>query len=241
MRIDGRQPDELRPITVTPDYLRFAEGSCLIEWGKNKVLCAATVEPSVPSWLSGRGSGWVTAEYSMLPRSSKQRVMRDAARSKPNARSIEIQRIIGRSLRAAVDLKAFGERMITVDCDVIEADGGTRTASITGGFIALGLAIMKLREAGQIARNATILRDYVAAVSVGIVEGKCVTDLNYLEDSQAETDMNVVMTGAGSFIEIQGTAEGAPFTPAQHAELLEMATGAIGRIVETQRRFVTLT
>ncbi|MBI5154925.1 ribonuclease PH [Candidatus Poribacteria bacterium] len=240
MRIDGRGADQLREVRVTPNYLRFAEGSCLIEWGKNKVLCAATVEPAVPPWLAGKGGGWVTAEYAMLPRSSKQRVPRDAGRTRPNARAIEIQRLIGRALRAATDMKAFGERMITIDCDVIEADGGTRTASITGGFVAMALAIRNLREAGQIARTATILNNYVAAASVGIVEGRAVLDLNYLEDSQAETDMNVVMTSAGDFIEVQGTAEARPYTRAQLDEMLALAKHGIDQLIAIQRGIVEL-
>jgi len=241
MRIDGRAEDALREIEIIPNILRFAEGSCEVRWGNNRVLCAATVEGSVPRWLAGQGNGWITAEYSMLPRSGKQRIMRDAARGKPNSRGIEIQRIIGRSLRAGVDLKAFGERMITIDCDVVEADGGTRTASITGGFVALALALKKLREEQQIAKNAVILKDYVAAVSVGVVEGRPVLDLNYLEDSQAETDMNVVMTGSGNFIELQGTAEQNPFSPEELASMLDLAKKGIGEVVAKQKEVVGLT
>ncbi len=240
IRIDRRQADQLRDVEIVPNVLRHAEGSCEIRWGNNRVLCAATVEGVVPKWLAGKGRGWVTAEYSMLPRSSKQRIMRDSERIKPNSRAIEIQRIIGRSLRAVVDLKAFGERMITVDCDVIEADGGTRTASITGGFVALALAVQKLREEQQVGKNATILTDYLAAVSVGIVEGNPVLDLNYLEDSQAETDMNVVMTGSGDYVEIQGTAEGKVFSRGELDTLLGLAETGTKRLVELQKEIVAI-
>lgn len=240
MRIDGREPGQVRPVTITPNYLRFAEGSVMIEWGKNKILCAATVEQRVPPYLVGSGTGWVTAEYSMLPRSAKQRIQRDTGRGKPNARGIEIQRLIGRCLRAVVDLKAFGERSILIDCDVIESDGGTRTASITGAFVALALAIERLRRDGAISQNARILKDYLAAVSVGIVEGKPVIDLNYLEDSTAHTDMNVVMTGGGNFVEIQGTAEKDAFPREQLLEMLDLAGNAITSLVEIQKSIVTL-
>ncbi len=240
MRIDRRKTDELREIKITPNPLRYAEGSCEIQWGNNRVLCAATVEGMVPKWLAGQGRGWVTAEYSMLPRSTKQRIKRDNNRDRPNSRAIEIQRIIGRSLRAVVDLKAFGERMITVDCDVIEADGGTRTACITGGFVAMALAIENLRANQQIGKNAQVLTDYVAAVSVGVVEGQPVLDLNYLEDSQAETDMNVVMTGAGRYVEIQGTAEGAPYSRNELNTLLDLAAGGIEHLIAAQREVVSL-
>ncbi|MEQ8822099.1 MAG: ribonuclease PH [Sumerlaeia bacterium] len=236
-RIDGRAPNRLRPVRLVPDYLRFAEGSVLVEWGNNRVICAATVENGVPGWLIGQGQGWVTAEYAMLPRSSKQRIMRDANRNKPNSRGIEIQRLIGRSIRSVVDLKAFGERTILIDCDVLEADGGTRTASITGAFVALALAIRKLREAGQIGKKP-ILTDYLAAVSVGIVEGRPVLDLDYLEDSQAETDMNVVMTGAGKYVEVQGTAEGAPFSAKELQALLALAGEGIGQLIAAQKEVV---
>lgn len=240
MRIDGRSASQLREIKITPDYLRFAEGSVLIEWGKNKVICAATVESRVPPHLIGSGQGWVTAEYAMLPRSAKQRIQRDTGRGKPNSRGIEIQRLIGRSLRAIVDLKAFGERSIQIDCDVIESDGGTRTASITGAFVALGLAIERLRTQEQIGRNAVILKDYLAAVSVGIVEGKPVVDLNYLEDSTAETDMNVVMTAGGKFVEVQGTAEKDPFSGEHLQEMLSLARGAVAEIAAIQKGILKL-
>lgn len=238
IRIDRRAPDQLRNVEIIPNVLRHAEGSCEIRWGNNRVLCAATVEGQVPKWMAGQGTGWVTAEYSMLPRSSRQRIQRDVERPKPNARGIEIARIIGRSLRAIVDMKAFGERSVIIDCDVIEADGGTRTASITGGYVALALAIKKLREMEQIGKNATILTDHLAAVSVGIVEGQPVLDLNYLEDSQAETDMNVVMTGGGKFVEIQGTAERRAFTPEELHRMLAMAGDGIRKLVDLQKQAI---
>jgi ribonuclease PH len=240
MRIDGRSADQMRDIKVTPNYLRFAEGSVLLEWGKNKVLCAATVDQRVPPYMVGTGEGWVTAEYAMLPRSAKQRVQRDGNRPKPNARSIEIQRLIGRSLRAIVDRKAFGERTILIDCDVIESDGGTRTASITGAFIALGLAIEKMRVEQLIKQDAKILKDYLAAVSVGIVEGKPALDINYLEDSTADTDMNVVMTGRGNFVEIQGTAEKDPFSSDELASILALAKKGCTELFEIQKSILKL-
>mgnify|MGYP005851247367 CR=1 FL=1 len=241
MRIDGREANQLRDIEFTPGILRFPEGSCIVQWGRNRVVCAATVTPGVPNWMAGQGRGWLTAEYSMLPYSSKQRVPRDSGRAKPNSRALEIQRLIGRSLRAAVDLKALGERTITIDCDVLEADGGTRTASITGGFVALALAMQRLRETGQLGQKAVLLTNYVAAVSVGIVEGAPVLDLNYLEDAQAETDMNVVMNAAGEYIEVQGSAEGAPFSRALLDELLALASDGIGQLIERQRQILQLT
>jgi len=240
MRIDGRQPDQLRDIRITPGYLRFPEGSCLIEWGANRVICAATVTPRVPGWREGSGEGWVTAEYSMLPYASKPRAIRDAVRTNPNSRALEIQRLIGRSLRAVCDLKVFGERTVTIDCDVLEADGGTRTASVTGGFVALALAMAELRRAGQLSQKAQVLRDYCAAVSVGIVESRSVLDLNYLEDSQAETDMNVVMTGGGGLVEVQGTAEGEAFPRTRMDEMLDLAWGGVQQLVAMQKEIVEL-
>jgi ribonuclease PH len=236
MRIDGRQAGDLREVKITPDYLRFAEGSVLIDWGKNRVLCAATVENRVPPHLAGTGTGWVTAEYAMLPRSAKTRIGRE--RERLNRRSVEIERLIGRSLRAAVDLKALGERSILIDCDVIESDGGTRTASITGAWVALALALGRMRQDGQ--ASANILRRHVAAVSVGVVEGRAVLDLNYLEDSQAEVDMNVVMTDAGEYIELQGTAEGKPFSRARMEEMLGLAAEGVKRLVGIQRAIATV-
>lgn len=239
VRIDGRRADELRTVKITPDYLRYAEGSALIEWGKNKVICAATLENRVPPYMIGTGSGWVTAEYSMLPRSAKQRIQRDSAKGAPNKRGIEIARLISRALRRAVDLKRLGERTILIDCDVIESDGGTRTASITGGFVALALAIKRLREDGQ--AQTGILQNYVAGVSVGMVEGQSVLDLCYLEDSQADTDMNVVMTDKGEFIEVQGTGENRNFTRAQLDEMLNLAASGITTLTEIQRQHCSLT
>lgn len=239
IRVDGREPGDLRKVVITPNYLRYAEGSVLIEWGKNKIICSATVEQTVPPYLVGSGHGWVTAEYSMLPRSAKQRIKRDSEKGKPNKRGIEIQRLIGRSLRAAVDLRAFGERTIIIDCDVVESDGGTRTASITGGFVALALAIQRLREMEQIGKKP-VIRDYVAAVSVGVVEGQPVIDLNYLEDSSADTDMNVVMTGSGDFVEVQGTAEKNVFSRKELESMLGLAAEGIARLTEIQKSIVPL-
>lgn len=241
MRVDGRDRDQLREVRITPNYLRFAEGSALIEWGKNKVICAATIEQRVPPYLIGSGQGWVTAEYAMLPRSAKTRIQRDGNRGKPNSRGLEIQRLIGRSLRAIMNLEAFGERSILIDCDVVESDGGTRTASITGAFVALALALERMRDDGMIGKNAVLLRDYLAAVSVGIVEGKPVLDLNYIEDSSAATDMNIVMTGGGEFVEIQGTAEKYPFTAAQMQEMLGLAAKGVNDLVAIQRQVLGLT
>ncbi len=235
MRLDGRKQDEIRPITITPGYLRYAEGSVLLDWGKNRIICAATVETRVPTYLVGTGQGWVTAEYAMLPRSSKVRVPRDSTRGKPNGRALEIQRLIGRALRAVVDLEALGERTILIDCDVVEADGGTRTACITGAFVALALAVNRLRQDEQVSKKASLIRDYIAAVSVGIVEGRPVLDLNYLEDSTADTDMNVVMTGNGQFVELQGTAEKGAFPQSALDEMLVLGRDGIARVIEMQK------
>lgn len=210
VRPDGRKFDELRPIKITTGYTKYAEGSVLVEFGETKVLCNASVEESVPPFKRGGGEGWVTAEYNMLPRATKTRNNRDINRLKLNQRSTEIQRLIGRSLRAAVDFKLMGERSITIDCDVLQADGGTRTASITGGFVALALACKKLLDEGLIDRMP--IKDYVSAVSVGIFENEGVLDLCYAEDSNAQVDMNIVMTGNGKFVEIQGTGEEGTFT-----------------------------
>ena len=236
MRFDGRAADTLRGIKVTPDYLMTAEGSVLIESGHTRVLCAASVEESTPSWLRGTGKGWVTAEYSMLPRATASRTIREVTKGKPTGRTYEIQRLIGRSLRAVVDLTKLSERSIIVDCDVIQADGGTRTAAITGAFIALGIAVRKLRELGTLKENP--LRDAVAATSVGIVKGVPLLDLCYEEDSKAEVDMNVVMTGAGQFVEVQSTAEQTPFDDAQLAAMLALAKKGIAELVEIQRQYV---
>jgi ribonuclease PH len=236
MRVDGRRLDQLRDIRITPDVLLYAEGSCQVEFGNTKVLCSATLDNKVPPHLVGQGRGWVTAEYAMLPRSSKQRIPRDGVRGQVNGRSQEIQRLIGRSLRTVANLEALGERMFIVDCDVIQADGGTRTAAITGGFVALALAMKRLVERNQMGR--ILLRDFVAAVSVGIVEGRPVLDLCYLEDAQAEVDMNVVMTAAGRFIELQGTAEKDPFSMEQLHDLLGLAQSGIRQLIEAQKQAI---
>ena len=233
-RPDGRRLRELRPVEIVPNYLRHAEGSALIALGLTRVLCAASVQESVPPFLRDSGRGWVTAEYGMLPRATHTRSDREATRGKIGGRTHEIQRLIGRSLRAVTNLDALGERAIWIDCDVIEADGGTRTAAITGAYVALALALRKLEEKGVI--TGAPLQDAVAAVSVGIVEGRLCLDLAYAEDSRAEVDMNVVMTGHGRFIEVQGTAEGHPFTAKQLANLTTLAAEGIGALVAAQRR-----
>ncbi len=233
MRPSGRTADALRPLRITRRYTRHAEGSVLVEFGDTRVLCTASVEEQLPGFLKGQGQGWITAEYGMLPRSTHTRTAREAAKGKQSGRTMEIQRLIGRSLRAVVDLKALGERQITVDCDVIQADGGTRCASITGACVAVHDAVATLIKAGRL--GASPLRDMVAAVSVGVYEGVPVLDLDYAEDSACETDMNVVMTGAGGFVEVQGTAEGAPFSRGQLDALLALAQDGIARIVAAQR------
>jgi ribonuclease PH len=221
MRIDGRSPRDLRPFKITTGFLKHPAGSCLVEAGDTKVICCASIEDKVPPFVKGTSSGWLTAEYSMLPGATEQRTPREVSRGKPGGRTVEIQRLIGRSLRAAVALAAIGERTIWVACDVIQADGGTRTASITGGFVAVALALDTLAktEGWQVIPIA----DYVAAVSVGVVQGQSVLDLRYSEDSTAEVDMNVVMTGRGEFIEVQGTGEHAPFGKERLTELLSRA------------------
>ncbi len=231
-----RPADELRPTTLTPHYLEHAEGSVLIEAGRTRVICTASVEDKVPPFLRGSGKGWVTAEYGMLPRATSTRSAREASRGKQGGRTQEIQRLIGRSLRAVTRLDALGERTIWIDCDVIQADGGTRTASITGSFVALAFALRRLKDQGIIDRIP--LDDHVAAISVGIVGGDALLDLAYTEDAGAEVDMNVVMTGDGRFIEVQGTAEGAPFTRDQHDALLKLASGGIEHLVGLQRELV---
>ena len=235
-RGDARPPDQLRPTRLTPHYLDHPEGSVLIEAGRTRVVCTASVEDRVPVFLRGAGKGWVTAEYGMLPRATSTRTAREASRGRPSGRTQEIQRLIGRSLRAVTTLEALGERTVWIDCDVIQADGGTRTASITGGFVALAFALRRLRERGAIARMP--LTDHVAAISVGIVHGFPLLDLAYEEDSKAEVDMNVVMTGDGRFIEVQGTAEGEPFSRDSHDNLLGLAETGIRRLVEMQRELV---
>ena len=231
-RVDGRAPDELRPVTMTPGFMPNAEGSCLIAMGDTKVICTATIEDSVPRWMSNKGRGWVTAEYSMLPRSTSERVRREVDKGRPSGRTQEIQRLIGRSLRAITDLDALGERSVIVDCDVLQADGGTRTASITGAFVALSLAFEQLEERGAVA--SVPLMDSVSAISVGIVDGIPCLDLNYIEDAKAGVDMNVVMTGAGRLVEVQGTAEHGTFDRSELDQLLDLATKGIGELTGEQ-------
>jgi len=233
MRVDSRQPDEKRPLKITPHYARYAEGSALIELGETVVLCTATVENRVPPHLRDMAQGWVTAEYAMLPRSSKQRIPREATKGKQGGRTHEIQRLIGRSLRTVTDMRRLGERTITIDCDVIQADGGTRTAAITGGFVALALAVQHMKSQNLVGSN--ILTDYLAATSVGVVEGRPVLDLNYIEDSQADVDMNLVMTGAGSFVEIQGTAEKVAFGDDVLAQMLALGRKGIQELIHAQK------
>lgn len=233
MRPSQRQPAQLREVRIVRRFTCHAEGSVLIEMGNTKVLCTASVEESVPSFLRGQGRGWVTAEYGMLPRSTHTRTAREAAKGKQSGRTLEIQRLIGRSLRAVTDLAALGERQITLDCDVLQADGGTRCASITGAWLALHDACAELVAQGKLV--ASPLRDHVAAVSVGIFDGQQVLDLDYPEDSACDTDMNVVMTGAGGIVEIQGTAEGEPFTRAQMDRLVDLAEAGIRQLVAFQK------
>ena len=233
MRPSQRQPDQLRTIRITRHYTKHAEGSVLIECGDTKVICTASVEEKIPPHKKGSGEGWVTAEYGMLPRSTGSRMAREAAKGKQSGRTQEIQRLIGRSLRSVVDLKKLGERTIQVDCDVIQADGGTRTASITGAFVALHDAVTNLLGKGLIKENP--LNDFVAAISVGVYQGVPVLDLDYDEDSACDTDMNVVMTGVGNFVEVQGTAEGHAFTRSEMNALLDLAQGGITKLVEIQQ------
>jgi ribonuclease PH len=232
MRPSGRAPDEMRPVRFVTDFTRHAEGSVLAEFGDTRVLCTASVENRVPHWLRGSGKGWVTAEYGMLPRSTHSRSAREAARGRQGGRTMEIQRLIGWSLRAATDLAALGECTVTLDCDVIQADGGTRTAAISGAYVALSLAMQRLRGAGQ--RRVSPIHGQIAAVSVGIYRGNPVLDLDYDEDSEAETDMNVVMNEAGRFIEVQGTAEGHAFTREEFDALLALAQSGTAVIVAAQ-------
>jgi ribonuclease PH len=233
MRPSGRQPSELRSVLIRRGFTRHAEGSVLIECGATQVLCTASVEESVPPFLKGSARGWVTAEYGMLPRSTHTRNPREAARGKQSGRTLEIQRLIGRALRASVDLERLGERQITIDCDVLQADGGTRTAAITAGFVALHDAVAGLVARGALAANPIV--DHIAAVSVGIAAGVAVLDLDYAEDSSCETDMNVVMTGRGGIVEIQGTAERAPFSRSELEAMLALAEHGIARLVAAQR------
>ena len=228
-----RSSSQLRPVRFTRNYTKHAEGSVLVEMGHTKVLCNASVEEKVPPFLKGKGVGWVTAEYGMLPRATNTRSSREAATGKQSGRTQEIQRLIGRSLRAVTDTAVLGERQVTIDCDVLQADGGTRCASITGAMVALADAVAGLRKQGLLAADP--LRDFVAAVSVGIVGGQPMLDLDYAEDSGCDTDMNVVMTGAGHFVEVQGTAEGHPFTREEMAKLLDLASSGIAELIRLQR------
>ena len=237
MRHSNRGPDVLRQVSLTPGFSRHAEGSCLVKFGDTHVLVTASLEEKAPPFLKGSGKGWVTAEYGMLPRSTHERMRREAAAGKQSGRTQEIQRLVGRSLRAICDLAALGERQITIDCDVLQADGGTRTAAVTGGYVALAQCVAFMEKTGL--AKIPILRDHVAAVSCGIVKGEALLDLDYDEDSTAETDANFVLTGKGGLVEIQGTAEGAPFTEDQLAALLRLARKGIGELVELQKAALT--
>jgi len=236
IRRDGRLPDKMRKVRLVRGYIKHAEGSALIEIGDTRVLCTASVEEKVPPFLKGTGQGWITAEYSMLPRSTHTRTVREVTKGRPSGRSLEIQRLIGRSLRAVVDLRTLGERTIWIDCDVIQADGGTRTASITGAFVALYDALEYLKKTGAVRENP--VKDYLAAVSVGIYKGVPILDLTYQEDSEAEVDMNLVMTGKGEFVEIQGTAEHATFSREKLEKMLALGEKGVKELVEFQRRIV---
>jgi ribonuclease PH len=238
MRIDKRHAAEMRPVTVTTDYLLTAEGSVLIEVGNTRVLCAASVEDTVPGFLRGSGKGWVTAEYSMLPRATATRTTREVSKGRASGRTMEIQRLIGRSLRSVVDMDILGERSVILDCDVLQADGGTRTAAITGAYIAMSMALRQLQKFGTLKKWP--IRDCVAATSVGIVNGEALLDLCYQEDSRAEVDMNVVMTGAGKFVELQATAEKSAFDDSHLASLLSLARAGVAQLIEVQRKFEQL-
>lgn len=236
MRTDGRKPKQLRPLTIIPSYLKTADGSVLIEVGDTRVICTAKLEERVPPFLRNSGKGWITAEYGMLPGSSQARIGREASRGKVGGRTQEIQRLIGRSLRAIADLKSFGEKTVWVDCDVIQADGGTRTASITGAYVALREAVSRWLTKGILAGDP--VKDSVAAVSVGIIDGKALLDLSYEEDSRADVDMNFVMTGAGKFVEVQGTAESKPFTRKQMERMAELAHDGIRELLKIQKEVI---
>jgi ribonuclease PH len=237
MRADGRQPDQLRPITFERDFTIHAAGSVLVSFGNTRVLCTASIDEDVPRWMRGKGKGWVTAEYSMLPGASAERIGREAAKGKQSGRTQEIQRLIGRSLRSVCDMRVLGERQVIVDCDVLQADGGTRTASICGGYVALHDALTRLIQTDQLTSHP--LTDACAAISVGVVGGTPMLDLPYVEDAGAETDMNVVMTGSGGYVEVQGTAEGAPFSRGELEALLALADKGIGEIVALQRQLLS--
>lgn len=233
MRNDSREPNQLRPVSMTTNVNKHAEGSVLIEVGDTKVICTASIEERVPPFMKGQGKGWITAEYSMLPRATHSRNQRESARGKLTGRTMEIQRLIGRALRSVVDLSALGERTITLDCDVIQADGGTRTTSITGAFVALALAVHHISK--TVSFNKYPIRDFLASVSVGVIQEKALLDLNYEEDSKAKVDMNVVMTGSGKFVEVQGTGEEAPFSREELNELLALGEAGIAELIEKQR------
>lgn len=233
-RSDDRKPNQLRKVKIIPDYIEYAEGSCLIEVGNTRVVCTASIEEKVPLFLKGSGSGWITSEYGMLPRSCKNRVERDGAKGRASGRTYEIQRLIGRSLRSIVNLCSLGERTLWIDCDAIQSDGGTRCAGITGGFVALCLCLEKLKRDGLL--KGEPLNDFLAAVSVGIIDGECMLDLTYEEDSRADADVNVVMTGSGHFIEIQGTAERHPFTKSELDKILMLAKRGIMELIDIQSR-----
>ena len=236
MRPSGRGLDQMRDVTIEPGFSRHAEGSCLIKFGHTHVLCTASVEDRVPPFLRGQGQGWVTAEYGMLPRATGDRMRREASQGKQSGRTQEIQRLIGRSLRAVIDLKKLGERQISLDCDVIQADGGTRTASITGAWVALAEAVKWMQSTGMLKESP--IKDQVAAISCGIYQGNCVLDLDYPEDSNAETDANFVMTGSGGIVEVQGTAEGDPFSEDNFSELMGLAKSGISDLLELQRKTI---
>lgn len=238
MRIDQREPAQMRPVKVTTDYLLTADGSALIEVGNTRVLCAASVEDSVPGFLRGSGKGWVTAEYSMLPRATATRTPREVAKGRPSGRTMEIQRLIGRSLRSVIDMTLLGERSVILDCDVLQADGGTRTAAITGAYIAMSAALRQLMKFGALKQSP--IRDFVAATSVGVVGGVAMLDLCYQEDSQAEVDMNIVMTGSGRFVELQATAEKTAFDDGQLASLLALGRRGVEDLIAIQRQFEAL-
>jgi len=236
MRPSARANDQMRSVTLEPGVAKHAEGSCLVKFGNTHVLCTASLEDTAPGFLRGTGKGWVTAEYGMLPRSTHERMRREAAQGKQSGRTLEIQRLIGRSLRAVVDMSALGERQIVIDCDVIQADGGTRTASITGGFVALTHCIAFMKKTGMVTKPA--IKDHVAAISCGVWKGEPVLDLDYDEDSTAETDANFVLTGNGGLVELQGTAEGAPFSDEQFAQMLKLARKGIAELVTLQKGVV---
>ena len=236
VRKDGRAPDELRSLKITKNYIKYAEGSCLIEIGDTKVITTATIENTVPPFLKGKGTGWISAEYGMIPRSCKTRVQREASKGKLGGRTMEIQRLIGRSMRSVANMSRIGERTIWIDCDVIQADGGTRCASITGSFVSVILAFEKMRKDGLI--KEIPIRDYVAAISVGMLEGKLILDLNYDEDSTAEVDMNIIMTGDGRFVEVQGTAEREPFKKEEMNKMIALAGKGIEELVAAQKKIL---